>query len=287
MSRRQRSQTGWLVVGLLLLSSALTMVQLGIISQSYGQLGTQTTRPPGPPTTSNIHPENQSWTWSHTENQSWTWTPTANQSRTWIHTANQTWTHPGNQTWTQTGPPEIPGNQTRKRGGVPPGLVNGWAHSNMSIGAKNATQPIFINGTDRVRLASMVINASSGDQIIRNIAFNQSVAQVEFDHDGSVQLIINSSAKPARIFADNMELSEAQSLNGLTPESEAWVYDQSSHTLIIFADPSSITIIYGSATTPIPEFPAELGLVLVGCLAVTLMIAKNARSSAPRSTGKF
>ena len=68
-----------------------------------------------------------------------------------------------------------------------------------------------------------------------------------------------------------------QSSSGLTPDSEAWVYDQSIHTLIILADPMSITVIYGTATpTPIPEFPAALELVIVvGCLAVMLIIEKD------------
>lgn len=72
-----------------------------------------------------------------------------------------------------------------------------------------------------------------------------------------------------------------QSSSGLTPDSEAWVYDQSSHTLIILADPMSITIIHGTATpTPIPEFPAALELVIVvGCLAVMLIIEKDLRNT--------
>jgi hypothetical protein len=152
----------------------------------------------------------------------------------------------------------------------------------MSIGAKNVTQPIFMNGTDRVRLAYIAINSSSGDQIIRNIAFNESVAQVEFDHDGSVQLIISSSTKPAHVYADNMELTEVQSVSGLTPESEAWVYDQNTHTLIIFADPSSVTIIYGSTAAPIPEFPPALGLVLIVSLGVSTIVARRRTSRRDR-----
>lgn len=68
-----------------------------------------------------------------------------------------------------------------------------------------------------------------------------------------------------------------QSSSGLPPDSQAWVYDQNSHTLIILADPMSITMIYGTATpTPIPEFPAALELVIVvGCLAVMLINAHN------------
>jgi hypothetical protein len=76
-----------------------------------------------------------------------------------------------------------------------------------------------------------------------------------------------------------------QSSSGLTPDSEAWVYDLSSHTLIILADHMSITIIYGTATpTPIPEFPAALELVIVvGCLAVMLIIEKDLTNTAHAS----
>ena len=155
--------------------------------------------------------------------------------------------------------------------------MNGWAHSNMTIASGNETQAFLLNGTNGIRLGSIAINVSSTGQIIRNVAFNDSVVQVEFDREGSVQLIINSSAKPSQVFADNNTLTMAQSISGLTPASEAWVYDQNSHTLIILADPMSITLIYGTATsTPIPEFPPALELMItVGWLAIVLMIRKG------------
>lgn len=293
MSKRLRSPTGWLVLVLLLSSSVLTMIQPGIINQSYGQLGTQTippsrrignqtwaqTGPPRPPTTG-IQSGNQTWTQTGPPpppwNQSWTWSHTGNESLTWIHTANYTWIGPLNQTRTQTGPPPaLPGNQTHMQGGLPPGLKNGWPHSNVTIDARNFTQPVLMNGTDRVRLGYIAINASISEQIIRNVAFNESIAQVEFDRNGSVQLIINSSIRPSRVFADNTQLTEVQSVTGLTPESEAWVYDPNTHALIIFADPSSVTIIYASATTQVPEFPYALGLIMFVCLAASVIISKR------------
>ena len=145
----------------------------------------------------------------------------------------------------------------------------------MSIRARNITQPVLMNGTYHVRLGYIAINSSSSGQIIRNIALNGSIAQVEFDHNGSVQLIINSSTKPANVYADNLELAEVQSISRLTPDSEAWGYDQNTHTLIIFADLSSITIIYASTATPIPEFPPALGLVPIVSLAVSAIVAKR------------
>ncbi len=262
----QRPKSRWLVIGLLLSVSALALTQAGIVGPSYGQFMTQTTYPPGLPTTWRVHTGNRTWThmgnhtWIHTGNRTFT----RPGNLTWVHTANQTWTQLGN--WTG-----------RKRGGGPPGFMNGWAHSNMTIASGNETQAFLLNGTNGIRLGSIAINASSTGQIIRNIAFNDSVVQVEFDREGSVQLIINSSAKPSQVFADNNTLTMAQSISGLTPASEAWVYDQNSHTLIILADPMSITLIYGTATsTPIPEFPPALELMItVGWLAIVLMIRKG------------
>jgi hypothetical protein len=132
-----------------------------------------------------------------------------------------------------------------------------------------------MNGTDDVRLSHIAINASSGNQLIRSIAFNQTVAQVEFNRNGSIQLIINSSTKPTRVFADSIELSEAQSSNGLTPNSDAWVYDQNNQTLTIFADPSSITLFYSPVATPTPEFSPTLGLVLIVSLAASAIVTKR------------
>jgi hypothetical protein len=153
----------------------------------------------------------------------------------------------------------------------------------MTIASRIVTQAFLLNGTRGIQLGSIAINASSSGQIIRNLAFNESVLQIEFDHNGSIQLNVNSSVKPAQVFADNNQLTEAQSLNGLTPESEAWVYDPNSHALTLFADPSSVTLVYSltptpSVSTPVPEYPTALALVLIGCLAITLLIAKKPRN---------
>jgi hypothetical protein len=140
-----------------------------------------------------------------------------------------------------------------------------------------------MNGTQGVRLGFIMINESSSDQIIRNLAINETVAQIEFDHNGSVQLIVNSSVRPSQVLADNIVLTEAQSLNGLTPESEAWIFDPNSHTLAIFADPASVTLVYTLApstptSTPVPEYPTALAPVLIGCLIMTLLIGKRSRN---------
>ena len=282
MVNRQCSTPRSLIVGMLLLSSALAVVQLGVTSQSYAQYVTQTTYPPGSPTTWHGHTGSQTWT--RMGNRTWSWsmgnrTFTRPGNLTWVHTGNQSWTwlHTANQTGTQLGK-----RTGRKRGGNLR-LVKGWAHSNMTITARSVTQTLLMNGTHGVELGFIAINASSTGQIIRNLAFNESVLQIEFDHNGSIQLNVNSYVKPAQVFADNNELTEAQSLNGLTPESEAWVYDSNSHALAIFADPSAVTLVYSLTPTPsvstsVPGYPTALAPVLLGCLGITLLIAKKSRN---------
>lgn len=281
MSVCQRLPSRLLIAIVLLLSSAAALVQSQILTQSYGQLGTPTSPPtvgPGNPTWTQTGsppppPGNQSATWSHMATQTWT----RFMNHTWVGTSNQTWTQ-GNLTWT------VPPNQTWARnswnqthvpGGLPPGLSNGWAHSNVTVDARNITRPVLMNGTDQVTLGYVAINSSSSGQLIRSIAFNESIAQVELDHNGSIQLMVNSSTKPTQVYADNLELTEAQSTMGLTPESEAWVYNQNTHTLTIFADPTTVTILYAPTATPVPEFPSGLEVASLISLAVCAIFTRR------------
>jgi len=155
------------------------------------------------------------------------------------------------------------------------------SNSNMStaivvVGARAVTHAIFLNGTHGVELAEIAINASSNGQMIHDVAFNESVVQIDFDHGGAVELSANSSAKPTAVFADDRKLPESQSSAGLNPNSNAWVYDQNTHMLTVFADSSSVTIFYGSAPTPVPEFPfASAPLVFLAALAATILIARK------------
>lgn len=268
MAKCQRSQSGWLVVGLLLLSSTLAMVQLGTPTPSFGQNVAQTTYSPGIPTTWYTHTGNRTGHWTHTWTGSPAWDHTGNQSWAWTHTGNQSWTPPGNRT-------------AHEKRQAPPVLLNGWAHSNITVAARNLTQPILMNGTQGVRLGFIMINESSSNQIIRKVAINETVAQIEFDHNGSIQLIINSSVKPSQVLADNTVLAEAQSLNNLSFWRQAWFYDPNNYTLTIFADPASVTLVYGlaqSTPTPVPEYMTTIPQVLIGCLTITLLIGKRSRN---------
>jgi len=286
----QRARSSRLVLVLLLLTSSLTLAQAIISGPSYAQFVTETGYYSGMSTTWHMHTGSRTWTWAG--NRSFTWSGNVTWgyggSHTWwSHTFNQTWTNVGNQTWngargnwtiTHTGNMTWSqyhgGNSTWHGGGTIPGLDTGWARSNMTIAARNLTQPIFLNGTGGVRLSFIRINASSTGQTIRNVAFNASVAQIELDSNGSIQLTINSSAKPLQVFADDYLLPEAQSSVGLTPQSDVWVYDSNSQSLTIFADPTSVTLIYETASataSPVPEYPATLDLTLIGCIVITLL----------------
>ena len=277
----QRRRTVWFVIGLLLLVSTLTLSQLGITGMSYGQYVSQTTYPPGFSFTWHSHMGVRTWTnigngtWTHTWNRNFTRTG----NMTWRHAGNQSWswTYTGNQTWIK------PGNLTaRKEREGPPTFLNGWAHWNMTVAARNITQPILMNGTQGVRLGFIMINASSSNQSIRNLAMNATVAQIEFDHNGSLQLTVNSSITPSQVLADNTVLTQAQTLNGLTPGSEAWTYDSISHTLIIFADPKSVTLIYAltpstPASTPVPEYPTTFAVVLLACFTIAILLGRRTK----------
>jgi len=156
------------------------------------------------------------------------------------------------------------------KGGVPPGLIRAWAHSNMSVVARAVTQAIFLSGYHGVTLARIAIEASSSNQMVRNVAFNETVLQVQCDKDGEMRLSINSSVKPNAVFADDMPLAEASSMNGLTPQSEAWFYDQNSHMLVVFADPTSVTVFYMPVQTIIPEFPVVLTVLSIAVIFVLM-----------------
>jgi len=139
----------------------------------------------------------------------------------------------------------------------------------MSVVARAVTHAIFLNGTHGVEVAWIAINASSSGQVIENVAFNETVVQVKFDQDGTTVMSAHSSAKPSAVFADDVELTEATSNSGLTWNNEAWAYNQNNHVLTVFADPSSITLFYGSAPTPIPEFPAAIVSMLLAGAFIT------------------
>ena len=277
-----RPRSCWLVLTLLLVSSVLTLAQVETATPSYAQY--VTTSPSGIPTSWHMHSGNRTFTWSgswtwHTGNHTWgsrtfngSWTNRGNW--TWSRTYTGNWTQGANPTWNLTGHRRI----------VPPGLGAGWARSNVTVASRNLTLPFLLNGTEEVKIGFIAVNASSSNQMISNVAFNDSVVEVEFDRNGSLQLTLNSSAKPSQVFADGIPLPEAESSAGLTPQSELWVYDANNGTLTIFADPTSVTLIYSVNSpnlTPVPEYSAAFWVVLIESLAITTFFARHSRTQKP------
>lgn len=258
--------TRTLFVALLIAFSIAALAETVFVNPSYAQMGVQ----------SHSHT-------SHTGGQT-PITPPPFQSTTSV-TVN---TGSGNGNGNGNGNPgQGNGQENGRNGGVPPGLVNAWAHSNMSVVARAVTHAIFLNGTHGVELAEIAINASSNGQMIDNVAFNETVAQIDFDQPGAVELDVNSSQKPMMVFADGNQLTELPMNIGLTPNSNAWVYDQNTHALTVFADPSSITIFYDPQSTPVPEFPAgsvtfALAIAVASSLLATVLAVTGKKHKSTR-----
>ena len=194
--------------------------------------------------------------------------------------------HKGPDSATTTLSSQGQGNGNGRHGhGVPHGLLNAWAHSNMSVVARAVTHAIFLNGTHGVELAEIAINASSNGQLIKDIANNESVVEVEFDHDGAVELHVNSTEKPSMIFADDNQLTEVETADG-NMTSNTWAYNQNNHMLTVDADPSSITIVYGTYPTPVLEFPSggTIAVIALVALASALFLLKRKQLNTRKPT---
>jgi hypothetical protein len=138
-------------------------------------------------------------------------------------------------------------------------------------------QIVVLNGVV-VTLSSFTLAYSADGQVMTYVASNDHIAQVEFDHDGAAELIAHCSSKPSAVYADDRLLVESSTTTGLTANSNAWVYDQNSGTLQVFADPSSITMFYGG--TPVPELPSSLisvvtMLTTLAALATVMAVRKQ------------
>lgn len=114
--------------------------------------------------------------------------------------------------------------------GQPPGLVSGWATSNVAVMSTTYPQTLTLNGGVVVTLSSISIVSSTNAQIIENVAYNQNTVQVQFSHDGGTELVISSSARPVAVYADAQLLAQASSSAGLTFNSNACVRPEQCNT---------------------------------------------------------
>lgn len=154
----------------------------------------------------------------------------------------------------------------------PPSLIDGWATSNVTVRSTTFIQTLLFIGAQGATITSISLASSSNGQVIENVASNANIVQVEFDHDGGTELVIRSSARPAAVYADDRLLPPVVSTAGLNFSSNVWVYAQSNGMLTIFADPSTVTAFYGTAPTPIPEFPNSILAVTLPMLAFATVI---------------
>ena len=111
---------------------------------------------------------------------------------------------------------------------TPPGLPIAWATSNMSVGAQEITGQIQI-------AAGLSVGNIQATNTISNIAFSPSyeALQVEFSSSGPVTLSLQVPHQPSAVWADAQQITTWNYSNGI---------------LTVNADPSAITVFFGSAS---------------------------------------
>jgi hypothetical protein len=159
----------------------------------------------------------------------------------------------------------------------PPGLRAGWAASNITVRSTIFHQTLLFIGAEGATITSITLASSSNGQVIRNVASNANVAQVEFDHDGGIVLVIQTSARPAAVYADDRLLAPVVSTAGLNFSSNVWAYAQGNGMLTVYADPATVTLFYGTAPAPIPEFRNNVLAVTLAMVAVATIFILTKR----------
>lgn len=182
----------------------------------------------------------------------------------------------------------------------PPGLTKGWATSNSSVNALAEPHPAILDQQAGIDVYWVQLESSPGDQLIGNVAYNQSVLQVEFNRPGLVELSLQSTEAPAAVYADDIALRAAMPQN-LSFTEPGYYYNQTSHIMTVFADPGSVTLFYGRAPAPVASrstssassstisvsaYSTGLLLLLVAVIAVVIVgvaiAAGRLRPGAPR-----
>jgi hypothetical protein len=166
-------------------------------------------------------------------------------------------------------------------------LVTGnGEEGNVTVNDENMTEEIMLNQTGQVEMDNLVIISSSDNQVIENVAYNDSAVDIRLNQNGTVSLQLHVTVKPIAVYADDELLPEVSSLTALSlSHGGAWFYDDSTHMLFIFADPVHLIFRYRAATTPVPEFPSLSILATVFTVFASLHLIKRRRTGKQLRTG--
>jgi hypothetical protein len=143
---------------------------------------------------------------------------------------------------------------------TPPGLPIAWATSNITVDASSVGSQISIS-------PSVFVRNIQASNTISNIAFSQSynALQVEFSASGPVSLSLQIPSQPTSVWADSNQIA-------------TWSY--SNGVLTVTADPSTITVFFGSSSSsPLASF-LEANWILI--LIVVVIAAGIAGASIRR-----
>ena len=141
---------------------------------------------------------------------------------------------------------------------TPPGLPIAWATSNMSIQAQTVTGQIFLS-------PGLPVSSIAASNTISNVAYNSNIMQVEFAQSGPVSLSMQVPQKPASVWADSTQISTWSYANGI---------------LTINADPSAITIMFGSTSSSgiMGFLEANYLLIIIVAAVIAAIIGASLRS---------
>lgn len=144
------------------------------------------------------------------------------------------------------------GQKTCKSACYPPGIHGEWATLNKTVNGAAEISPLKLNST--LTISWVDINANPEGQLIRDVAYNGSVLQVEFDKTGFITFTLKSSLNPTAIYADN-EMLAAQSIGNESSLARAgYFYNKTSGIITISADPSSVTLFFNA----LPSTPTSV-----------------------------
>lgn len=135
-------------------------------------------------------------------------------------------------------------SSTCGRGCSPPGMHGLWATSNSTVGAVSDPHPTDLDQAKGIDVSWIQLESNPSGQVIQDVAYNQSVLQVQFNKPGLIVLSLESTQPPVAVYSDGIPL-QAAALQDISFSDQGFYYNQTSHVMTIFADPSAITLFYG------------------------------------------